>query len=202
MRLIQIGADLDAKVGQHGSGALLYVINRSRLFSQEFHRLLLTLKQGNVETWVTYSQFVDRGLGPILEQIERTGVRLISLRDRLQSVTEMIQTSALIVQTQATQENTQTLRRIASNAFFNNLSMFGILLGLAVQMLEPVSPKEISLLQEVIMNHAYSKLYDLTLSAKAFIALIAYAVGVLITVGLRKGIELAIEIAKAWASRS
>ena len=190
MRLIQIGADLDAKVGQHGSGALLYVINRSRLFSQEFHRLLLTLKQGNVETWVTYSQFVDRGLGPILEQIERTGVRLISLRDRLQSVTEMIQTSALIVQTQATQENTQTLRRIASNAFFNNLSMFGILLGLAVQMLEPVSPKEMRFLQEVIMNQELSKLSGLTPSAMAFILLIAYAVFVFVVVGIRRGAEL------------
>ncbi|MEQ1756509.1 MAG: hypothetical protein ABL973_20505 [Micropepsaceae bacterium] len=123
--LIQIGADLDSKIGQKGSGAMLYLINRSKLFTQEFLRLLDTLKVGNIETWVTYSQFVERGLIPIFDQIERTGGRLTSLRERLQSVTEMIQTGALIVQTQATEQNTKTLRKIVSNATSVSISAIG-----------------------------------------------------------------------------
>ena len=132
-QLIAIGAVLDEEIGQGGSGRLLYVINRSKLFIGEFERLLETLKIGNVETWVTYPQFVDRGLAPVFVSTERIGARLISLRERLQSVTAMVQTGALIVQTEATSNNTQTLRRIATNANALQIGVLGIVVGLIVQ---------------------------------------------------------------------
>lgn len=128
--LIEIGAVLDQGIGQGGSGRLLYVINRSKLFIGEFERLLKTLNIGNIETWVTYSQFVERGLEPAYVAIDQIGTRLKSLRERLQSVTDMVQTGALIVQTEATSHNTQTLRRIATNAFALQAGVLGVLLGL------------------------------------------------------------------------
>ncbi|MCE9522134.1 MAG: hypothetical protein K8S25_06845 [Alphaproteobacteria bacterium] len=133
-RLIQLGADLDS-IGQGGSGRLLYVINRAKRYVQEFQRLMSTMKISNIPTWTTYEQFVDRGLAPTFEAIGGTGERLVSLRDRLQSVTNMVQTGALIVQTEATQHNTQTLRRVASNLTAAPFGLVGIAAGFLVSML-------------------------------------------------------------------
>lgn len=135
-RLGDISAALDRNIGQGGSGRLLYVINRSAFYVHEFRRLLETLKVDNIDTWVTYTQFIERGVAPIFDQIERTGGRLVSLRSRLQSVTDMVQTGALIVQTEATQYNTKTLRRLASNASVTRMGAAGVTAGLALQILD------------------------------------------------------------------
>lgn len=111
--LISLGAALDG-IGQGGSGRLYFVMNRSRYFIGEFTRMLDTLEIGNVDTWIHYGQFVERGLKPTFHLIETTMGRLTSLRERLHSITQMIQTSALIVESMATQNNTATLSRIAT----------------------------------------------------------------------------------------
>lgn len=139
--LIQLGADLD-RIGQGGSGRLLYVISRANYFTGEFARLLETLKIDNVPTWTTYAQFVDRGLAPTFEAIESTGNRLRSLRDRLQSVTEMVQTGALIVETEATQNNTQTLRKIAYAWGGINFGLTTTVLALFLQVLTALPPPD------------------------------------------------------------
>lgn len=112
-RLISLGAALDT-IGQGGSGRLLYIINRSKHFVGEFDRMAKTLEVGNVDGWINYLQFVERGLKPTFDLIDSTATRLVGLRERLQSITQMIQTSALIVESVATQSNTAALRNVAS----------------------------------------------------------------------------------------
>ncbi len=129
-RLISLGAALD-RIGQGGSGRLLYIINRSRHFIAEFERMAATLEVGNIDTWVHYLQFVERGLKPTFDMIDKTATRLIGLRERLQSITQMIQTSALIVESVATQSNTAALRNIASRWTRTNLLLIAVTIALA-----------------------------------------------------------------------
>jgi hypothetical protein len=124
-KLISLGAALDG-IGQGGSGRLLYVINRSRHFIDEFERMADTLEIGNIDTWINYAQFVDRGLKPTFDLIKGTGERLLSLRGRLQTITEMIQTGALIVEAEATRSNTATLRKIASNWWWMTIGVWAL----------------------------------------------------------------------------
>ncbi len=116
-RLVILGAGLD-DMGRGGAGRLLYIINRSNYYANEFERLWPTLHVVNIDGWISYNQFVDRGVKPVFNQISSIGQRLDSLRKRLQSTTEMIQTSALIIETEATRANTETLRQIASNVWY------------------------------------------------------------------------------------
>lgn len=135
--LVKIGAELD-NIGQGGSGRLLYVIGRATYFSKQFQALLDLLEVDNIQTWVTYRQFVERNLASTFDSIETTGSRLLSLRNRLESVTNMVQTSALIVQTAATQSNTETLRRLASSGQQQLLAMLSLAFALLFQT-EPLS---------------------------------------------------------------
>jgi hypothetical protein len=128
-RLVEIGSSLD-NVGTGGSGRLLFVINRSKIHMNEFERMATSLEIGNIDGWVTYEQFVHRSVLPTFDMIRATGDRLVGLRERLQSVTEMIQTSALIIESEATRQNTAILRRIQSNIFF-----VGIPIGLMIAIL-------------------------------------------------------------------
>jgi hypothetical protein len=116
-RLVEIGSSLD-NIGSGGSGRLLFVINRSKIHMEEFERMWHSLEIGNIDGWVTYGQFVQRAVLPTFDLIRSTGDRLISLRERLQSVTAMIQTSALIIESEETRLNTAILRRIQSNIYF------------------------------------------------------------------------------------
>jgi uncharacterized membrane-anchored protein len=111
--LIDLSAALDA-VGIEAVHGLHFRINRSRYYVQEFESLLGTLKVGTIDTWVSYDQFVTRGLKPAFDFIESVGGRLLGLRTRLQSVLEGIETSALVKQSAATRENTAQLRSIAT----------------------------------------------------------------------------------------
>ncbi|MET0192624.1 MAG: hypothetical protein ABW200_04535, partial [Hyphomicrobiaceae bacterium] len=86
--------------------------------------LLKTLNVGNIPTGVSYEQFVQRGLQPSFDEIAETGRRLQSLRARLGTVTEMIETSALVGQSAATRHNTAVLR----NATTILISILGIVL--------------------------------------------------------------------------
>jgi len=108
-KLIKLGARLDG-LGSEAVGGLHFRINRSRHYVREFRVLLKTLNVGNVPTWVSYEQFVLRGLQPAFDEIADTGRRLRALRARLGSVTEMIETSALVGQSAATRHNTAVLR--------------------------------------------------------------------------------------------
>jgi hypothetical protein len=110
--LIALSAALD-EVGLRAVHGLHFRINRSRYYVCEFESLLASLRIGNIDTWVSYDQFVTRGLKPAFDFIDGVGVRLLGLRARLQTVLEGIETSALVTQTSATRENTMHLRRIA-----------------------------------------------------------------------------------------
>jgi len=109
-RLINVGAELD-QVGRGTIGGLHYRINRSAYYVREFSMLIGTLNVGNVPTWISYEQFVTRGLTPAFDYIASIGNRLNSLRNRLNSVTETIETSALVGQSAATRHNTAVLRQ-------------------------------------------------------------------------------------------
>lgn len=113
--LIELSAALD-EVGLRAVHGLHFRINRSRYYVCEFESLLESLGIGHIDTWVSYDQFVTRGLKPTFDFIDSVGVRLLGLRTRLQSVLEGIETSALVRQSSATRLNTAELRNIA-NAF-------------------------------------------------------------------------------------
>lgn len=110
--LFDISAALDA-MGKGAAGALPFVVARSQKYIAQFQELVSLLKPGNIETWVSYDQFVQRGLLPTFEFIAGVGVRLRALRDRLQATTEAVQTSAVSIQTAATRHNTDVLSGIA-----------------------------------------------------------------------------------------
>jgi hypothetical protein len=118
--LIYLSAALDT-VGKEARNGFHFRINRSRFYAAEFLSLLDTLKIGNIDTWVTYDQFVTRGLKPAFDFIDGVGERLVGLRARLQSVLEGIETSALVIQTSATRSNTAQLRRVAARFRLQNL---------------------------------------------------------------------------------
>lgn len=110
-KLIRIGAALD-KSGVAAVGGLHFRINRSRYHVAEFRRLLDSLQVGNVQTWMSYEQFVNRGLAPVFDYISNVGDRVHSLRERLLAVLETIETSALVGQSSATRHNTAELKRV------------------------------------------------------------------------------------------
>jgi hypothetical protein len=110
--LIGLSAALD-EVGIEAVHGLHFRINRSRYYVCEFESLLESLKIGNIDTWVSYDQFVTRGLKPAFDFIDGVGIRLLGLRTRLQTVLEGIETGALVRQSSATRQNTMHLRRIA-----------------------------------------------------------------------------------------
>ena len=140
-RLVEIGAALD-NIGNGGAGRILYVINRAKYHIFEFERMVKTLGVTNIDGWINYDQFVQRALMPTFNSVRITAERLISLRERLQSVTEMIQTSALIVEAEATRTNTATLRRIASNVYFVALPVSVIAVWLAADVVENLVTKK------------------------------------------------------------
>jgi hypothetical protein len=109
--LIDISARLD-HIGAKCIGGLHFRLYRSGHYVKEFGILLDTLRVGNIPTWLGYDRFAKRGLEPTFDYISEVGTRLRALRDRLQSVTDTIETSALVVQSEATRKNTAVLRRI------------------------------------------------------------------------------------------
>jgi hypothetical protein len=130
--LIELSAALD-EVGLKAVSGLHFRINRSRYYVAEFESMLISLGIGNIDTWVSYDQFVRRGLKPAFEFIDGVGRRLLSLRARLQTVLEGIETSALVKQSSATRLNTAELRNIAK-AFAKLqrlLRVLGLLVALA-----------------------------------------------------------------------
>ena len=111
--LIAIGAALD-EIGSRTVGGLHFRITRSGYHVDAFRRLLATLEVRNVPTWVSYEQFVKRGLEPAFEYIASVGSRVRALRARLQTVSETIETSALVGQSAATRYNTAVLRQVTT----------------------------------------------------------------------------------------
>jgi hypothetical protein len=108
--LIGLGAALD-EIGRDTVGGLHFRVTRSEYHAKEFRRLLGTLNVGNVPTWISYSQFVKRGLAPAFDYISSVGSRARALRSRLRTVSETIETSALVGQSAATRHNTAVLRQ-------------------------------------------------------------------------------------------
>ena len=127
-RLIAIGSELD-NIGEGGSGRLLYVIDRANMFVKEFERMYPTLEIEDVKGWISYEQFVLRGLLPTFDSIRSAGQRLIALRNRLQMIMNTIQTSALIIEATSTRENTTTLRKIATHFFHIKVALLPISLA-------------------------------------------------------------------------
>jgi hypothetical protein len=125
--LITLNAQLD-NIGQRGAGRLLHLISRAEYHIDEFQRMSKTLEIGNIDGWINYGQFVSRGLQPTFNLIRRTGQRLSELRTRLQVITETIQTSALIIEAEATRANTQTLRNILASIVWVKRSFITLLL--------------------------------------------------------------------------
>ena len=120
--LIALSAALD-EIGWRTAGGLHFRINRSAYHAAEFHRLLKTLNVGNIQTWISYEQFVRRGLAPAFKYVASVGARIRSLRDRLQTVTDTIETSALVGQSAATRYNTAVLRQ-ATTVMFAVLAVY------------------------------------------------------------------------------
>lgn len=133
--LIYLSASLD-EVGVKAVHGLHFRINRSRYYVSEFESLLASLKVGNIDTWVSYDQFVTRGLKPAFDFIDGVGTRIVGLRSRLQIVLEGIETSALVIQTSRTRSNTAELRKIARRFTINNL--IATALGLVLTVLTAV----------------------------------------------------------------
>lgn len=114
-RLLQISSRLD-ELGRLTIGGLHFRLGRSKYYVREFEILLGTLQVANIPTWVSYEQFVRRGLAPAFDYMSSVGERLRAVRERLLSVTEMIETSALVGQAAATRHNTAVLRQTTTLA--------------------------------------------------------------------------------------
>jgi Mg2+ and Co2+ transporter CorA len=128
-RLIEITASLD-KLAQASDGGLHYRVKRSAYYIDQFHALVKILNIGGIPTWIAYNSFAERGLKPVFDLIRQTGERLQALRDRLTSVTESIQTSALVVQSSATRENTNVLKNIEWYFKYSSWGLTGWILWL------------------------------------------------------------------------
>jgi hypothetical protein len=114
-RLLEISARLD-ELGKLTVGGLHFRLGRAAYYVREFEILLGTLHVTNIPTWVSYEQFVQRGLAPAFDYMASVGQRLRAVRERLLSVTEMIETSALVGQSAATRHNTAVLRQATTLA--------------------------------------------------------------------------------------
>ena len=77
-RLLSIGAALD-RIGSNSIGGIHYRINSSRYYVHGFKVLLGTLGLGNIDSWVSYHHFVDRGLSPAFDFVDNLGKRLDGL---------------------------------------------------------------------------------------------------------------------------
>jgi len=129
-QLIEISRALD-NIGGGTHDGILYTINRANYYIEEFYNVMKRLDAGNIESWVSYDQFVDRGLKPVFDFIKLTGVRLSSLRGRLQTVTQIIQTTALFLQTSETRRNTNILKKLGIIlSTFNVFAFFFAAFGL------------------------------------------------------------------------
>src|SRR5581483_11524940 len=73
--LIYLSAALD-RIGEKALHGIHFRVNRSRYYVAEFNSLLASLKIGNIDTWVSYDQFVTRGLKPAFDFIDGVGDRL------------------------------------------------------------------------------------------------------------------------------
>ena len=114
-RLLEISSHLD-QLGKLTVGGLHFRLNRSAYYVREFKILLKTLQVTNIPTWISYEQFVRRGLAPAFDYMSSVGQRLRAVRERLLTVTEMIETSALVGQSAATRHNTAVLRQTTTLA--------------------------------------------------------------------------------------
>ncbi len=112
--LIEVSANLD-EMGFGAVGGLHFRLNRSAYYVREFNILLKTLRIRNIPTWTSYEQFVQRGLGPAFHYLRSVGKRLRRVRARLLSITETIETTALVGQSAATRHNTAVLRRTTTH---------------------------------------------------------------------------------------
>ena len=113
--LIDISSKLD-ELGFGATGGLHFRLNRSAYYVREFRILLKTLGVANIQTWISYEQFVRRGLAPAFDYMASVGKRLRAVRSRLLTITETIETSALVGQSAATRHNTAVLRRATTFA--------------------------------------------------------------------------------------
>jgi hypothetical protein len=137
-QLIDIAASLET-MGPGGSGHLAQSIDEASYYIGEFDRMMPTLEIGNISGWINYAQFADRGMRPTFNMIKNTGQRLVAAQDRLKALTDVVQVSALIVQSDATRRNTDTLREIANNldllnrpALFLRSRLGAVLFGMLV----------------------------------------------------------------------
>jgi hypothetical protein len=113
-KLIRIAASLE-RMGTGGSGHIAHAIDEASYYIGEFDRMVPTLEIGNIAGWINYVQFADRGMRPTFNMIKNAGRRLAAAQDRLKSLTDVVQVSALIVQANATRRNTEILREIGRN---------------------------------------------------------------------------------------
>jgi hypothetical protein len=109
-QLIDISATLD-RIGFGAIGGLHFRLNRADFYKREFYILLKTLNVNNIQSWISYDQFVRRGLVPAFDYMAGISKRLRAVRARLLTTTETIETSALVGQSAATRHNTSVLRR-------------------------------------------------------------------------------------------
>jgi hypothetical protein len=143
-RLLQISSRLD-ELGKLTVGGLHFRLNRSAYYVREFEILLQTLQVRNIPTWVSYEQFVRRGLAPAFDYMSSVGQRLRAVRERLVAVTEMIETSALVGQSAATRHNTAVLRQTTTLAIvlltlYVTRTLIGNLFGVLFKPLYRLAP--------------------------------------------------------------
>lgn len=133
-RLISLAAALDS-IGNDGAGRLVFALTRSHHFVKEFERLIEMIDIGDIPTWLNYKNFVKRGMRSSFDVVEETHDRLIGLRQRIQTITDVVQTSALIIEAEATKQNTRELRLMARNYSALRTATYIAVAALAIQAL-------------------------------------------------------------------
>jgi hypothetical protein len=123
-RLSEIGHSIDESV-EHGD--LLKILRRCKRYMEEFDKMWPMLGSSTIDGWYGYKLFVDKYAKPTFMQISTTDERMFSLKQRFGQVVDSVQTTALIVKTEATRANTEVIRRISSNIYFLPLPLSLIL---------------------------------------------------------------------------
>jgi hypothetical protein len=116
-RLASVASVLD-EFERDAIDGLPYRISKSRFYASEMANLIASLHIGNLHPWMAYDEFISKGIRPGFDYIARIESRLAALRGRLNAVTEAVQISAMVNQTEASRRNAKQLEDLVGRTGF------------------------------------------------------------------------------------
>jgi hypothetical protein len=140
-QLAVLNRELDAQIMTIASAfdelsrdGLRDLVHRSRYYSEAVQAELRGLKVHPIETWLELDDQIATKAGSVLRFLASVDARLRSHRQRLRQLMEVVETNALILQSEATRENTAQLEAIAQRTlkFHQGLRRLSITLAVSL----------------------------------------------------------------------